>query len=67
MSEAVRFVSAEEVTKVLTYQQLIPALEDTLKQYSCTKNIKIIQPCKTLIEVKENNGFVWNAFIYVRL
>ncbi|XP_029637902.1 ketimine reductase mu-crystallin isoform X1 [Octopus sinensis] len=56
MAEAVRFVSAEEVRKVLTYQHLIPVLEDTLKQYSVTKNVKIIQPCKTLIEVKENNG-----------
>ncbi|GAB1608532.1 ketimine reductase mu-crystallin-like [Argonauta hians] len=57
MAEApVKFISAEEVQTLLTYQQLIPVLEDALKQFSLTKNEKIIQPCKSCIDIKENNG-----------
>ena len=51
-----RFITAEEISKVLEYKDLIPTIEMALKDYSEGKGNRIVQPSKTLIDVKEHNG-----------
>lgn len=52
-----RFITAEEISKVLKYEDLIPIIEMTLRDYSEGKGTTIMQPSKTLIDIKEHNGF----------
>lgn len=54
---SLRFISAEEISGVLKYDDLIPTIEMALKDYSEGKGSKMVQPDKTLIDVEEHNGF----------
>ncbi|KAK3089442.1 hypothetical protein FSP39_003629 [Pinctada imbricata] len=51
----VKLVSAAEVKNVLTFKDLIPLMENALKKFS---EKKIEQPVRTVIPVRESNGFL---------
>ena len=58
MVENVRLVSAQVVTEVLRYDDLIPAIESALGKFSNRPESGIIQPVRTILPVKAVDGYV---------
>ena len=50
------FISADDVQKLLQFEDLIPVIENCLVNFSDRQNGGVIQPVRTTIEVKDNNG-----------
>ena len=63
-----RFISAKDVEKVLKYEDLIPAIESCLVDFSDRKNGGVVQPVRSTVEVTGNNGYMHIFdFIYYRI
>ena len=58
MVENVRLVSAQVVSEVLRYDDLIPAIESALGKFSNRPESGIIQPVRTILPVKAVDGYV---------
>ncbi|XP_022319189.2 ketimine reductase mu-crystallin-like [Crassostrea virginica] len=51
----IKFIPADDVKKVLHYNDLIPEMESALKKFS-SKDVE--QPVRSIVSVKEANGFL---------
>lgn len=51
----IKFIPAEDVKRVLHFSELIPQMESALKKFS-SKNVE--QPVRSIVSVKEANGFL---------
>lgn len=49
----IKFIPADDVKKVLHYNDLIPEMESALKKFS-SKDVE--QPVRSIVSVKEANG-----------
>ena len=55
-NQSPNFISARDVERLLKYEDLIPVIEDTLVNFSDRDEGGVVQPVRTTIDVKGNNG-----------
>ena len=55
------FITAERITAVLTYDRLIPKVEEALKMFS---SLSVVQPVRNVIVVEGQGGLVNICHLY---
>ena len=65
-SPSIHFISAQEVEAALKYDDLIPAMEGALADFSRCREGGVIQPLRTVLSVEDHGGWVhYNWFHFV--
>ncbi|XP_022108411.1 ketimine reductase mu-crystallin-like [Acanthaster planci] len=55
-SSSIPFISSEEAEKALTYNELIPTIEQALGDYSSGEEGGVVQPLRSVFPVKKQDG-----------
>lgn len=57
MAEQPVFLSNEDVVRFLSYDELIPRLEEVLGKFSRGDSSEVVQPVRSVIPIHNHNGY----------
>ena len=58
-------VSAEDVQRLLSYDDLIPIIENCLANFSKHEKSGVVMPVRSTVDVNQGNGYINNILAFI--